>query len=39
MATIFRFVQASGDANAAITLFWIKSNGEWRVPAYSITVD
>jgi hypothetical protein len=39
MATIFRLVLSNGDANAAITLFWIKSNGEWRVPSYSITVD
>jgi hypothetical protein len=39
MATAFRLVHSEGEEKAAITLHWKKSQGEWRVHAYAVSVD
>lgn len=39
MATAFRLVQPDGDQNAVITLYWKKSQSDWRVSSYNTAID
>ena len=39
MATAFRLVHTQGEESATVTLRWKKSQGEWRVASYAVTVD
>ena len=39
LATVFRFVHTQGDETAATTLHWKKSQNEWRVASYRVSVD
>ena len=39
MATAFRLLHTQGEESAAITLYWKKSQGGWRVASYQVTAD
>ncbi len=39
LATIFRLVHTQGEESAAITLYWKKSQGQWRVASYDVVAD